>query len=110
MPPVGSSASKTRITYSKISPAGARIPTVSKEGARVNTPETEIAPWEGLYPQTPQLLAGTLIEPPVSVPIAKSTDPLATAVADPLEEPPGTLSGAFGFRGVPKNELTPMRL
>jgi hypothetical protein len=76
-------------------------PTVSKEGAKANTSETEIAPYEGLYPQTPQLLAGTLIEPPVSVPIAKSTNSLATADAEPLDEPPGTLSGAFGFRGVP---------
>jgi hypothetical protein len=49
----------------------------------------------------PQLLAGTRTDPPVSVPKAKSASPQATAEAEPLEEPPGTRSGAAGFSGVP---------
>ena len=49
----------------------------------------------------PQNLAGTRTEPPVSVPSAKSTRPAATATADPLDEPPGSRSGARGLTGVP---------
>ena len=48
------------------------------------------------------------IEPPVSVPIAKSTMPAATATAEPLEEPPGTRSGYWGLRGVPLQRLMPV--
>ena len=47
----------------------------------------------------PQKLAGTRTEPPVSEPTAKSTSPPATAAAEPLEEPPGTRSGARVFTG-----------
>ena len=58
-------------------------------------------PCDGRKPQIPQLLAGTRVEPPVSVPNAKSTRPHATAEADPLDDPPGTRSGACALRGVP---------
>ena len=34
-------------------------------------------------------------------PIEKSTRPAATATAEPLDDPPGTLSEATGFTGVP---------
>src|SRR3972149_6629758 len=67
-------------------------------------------PWEGRIPKIPQLLAGTLADPPVSVPIAKSTRPHATADADPLDDPPGTRSGDFGFNGVPWKKFSPSRL
>ena len=43
----------------------------------------------GLKPATPQQAAGTRIDPPVSVPIAKSASPAATTAAEPLDEPPG---------------------
>ena len=79
----------------------ARIPTVSNVGASGFTPATEINPCEGRRPQMPQLLDGTRTDPPVSVPSAKSARPQATADAYPLEEPPGTRSGAFGLSGVP---------
>ena len=76
-------------------------PTVSSVGAKGITPATEMRPCEGRQPQMPQLLAGTRTEPPVSVPIAKSTSPQATAEAEPFDEPPGTRSGAAGLSGVP---------
>jgi hypothetical protein len=41
----------------------------------------------------PQQAAGIRTEPPVSVPIAKSTSPAATTVAEPLDEPPGISAG-----------------
>src|SRR5262249_52978769 len=65
---------------------------------------------DGRMPQMPQLLAGTRTEPPVSVPRAKSTRPQAAADADPLDEPPGTRSGAWGLSGVPKKRFSPRRL
>src|SRR5436189_5736647 len=74
-------------------------PTVSSVGANGITPATEINPCDGRQPQMPQLLAGTRTDPPVSVPSAKSTSPHATAAADPLDEPPGTRSGAAGLSG-----------
>ena len=52
-------------------------------------------------PNRPQKLAGTRTEPPESVPSATSTRPPATAEAEPLDEPPGTRSGARGLSGVP---------
>ena len=39
------------------------------------------------------------MEPPVSVPTAKSTSPAATATADPLEDPPGHSPGSPGIDG-----------
>src|SRR5256885_17089648 len=88
-------------TCSSNAASRAKTPTVSSVGANGITPATEISPCEGRQPQIPQLLAGTRTEPPVSVPIAKSTMPQATADAEPLEEPPGTRSGTTGLSGVP---------
>ncbi len=45
--------------------------------------------------------AGTRIEPPVSLPIAQSHIPAATATADPPDEPPATRLGSCGFRTAP---------
>src|SRR5688572_19087622 len=46
----------------------------------------------------PQNAAGCRTEPPVSDPSAIGTTPHATAAADPPDDPPGTRSGANGFR------------
>lgn len=40
---------------------------------------------------TPHILAGCLIEPPVSVPRDAGISPAATAAADPELDPPGIL-------------------
>ena len=50
----------------------------------------------------PQSAAGCLIEPPVSVPVARGTRPAATADADPPDEPPGTRDVSHGFLQAPK--------
>jgi hypothetical protein len=47
------------------------------------------------------MLAGTRVDPPVSVPSAKSHRPAATAAAEPLDDPPGTRPGARTLSGVP---------
>jgi hypothetical protein len=43
------------------------------------------------------MLAGCLIDPPVSVPSAAGTSHAATATADPDDEPPGIRLGSQGF-------------
>src|SRR4051795_6538964 len=52
----------------------------------------------GFSPATPQNDAGRMIEPPVCVPIAPRHIPLATAAADPLDDPPGVRSTFQGLR------------
>src|SRR5689334_12788847 len=94
-------ANKTNPTFASTSALCASTPTVSNDGASGFMPATDMKSCEGRKPQIPQLLAGTRVEPPVSVPNAKSTKPQATAEADPLDDPPGTRSGARVFRGVP---------
>src|SRR5262245_6734446 len=92
---------KTAAVLAKMSAVRACTPTVSNVGANGITPATEMKSCEGRSPHTPQLLAGTRTDPPVSVPSAKSAKPQATADTDPLDDPPGTRSGARGFSGVP---------
>jgi hypothetical protein len=58
-------------------------------------------------PNSPQKLAGTRTEPPVSVPSAVSQSPPATAAAEPEDDPPGTRSGALLFSGVPSKAFSP---
>src|SRR5215471_19321389 len=94
-------ANKMRAVRARTSALCARTPTVSNDGANGLTPASEIKPCDGRKPQIPQLLAGIRVEPAVSVPNANTTSPHATAEADPLDEPPGTRSGARGLRGVP---------
>ena len=43
----------------------------------------------------------------MSVPSATSASPVATATAEPLDEPPGTRRGSAGFTGVPDQALVP---
>src|SRR5689334_6621034 len=92
---------------SSTSPTAARVrasrvihPTVSNDGASGSTPSTGTTPCVGRRPNSPQQLAGTRIEPPVSVPSPMSASPAATAEAGPLDEPPVTSPGAAGFGGV----------
>jgi hypothetical protein len=77
-------------TRSTMSTSRANGPTQSSEDSAGRTPRRLTAPKLGLKPTTPQHAAGTRTEPPVSVPIAATAAPLATAAADPLDDPPGT--------------------
>src|SRR5215475_10761632 len=52
----------------------------------------------GLRPTSPHSLAGMRIEPPPSLACAAGTMPLATAAAEPPDEPPVDLVGSHGFR------------
>src|ERR1039457_4284631 len=55
----------------------------------------------------PQQAAGIRTEPPVWVPSPTSASPLATATAEPLDEPPGTRPASSGFTGVPDHGFVP---
>ena len=83
-------------------------PTVSRLGASGQTPVSGIRPQVVLRPAIPQHAAGIRIEPPVSEPYEMSASPLATATAEPLDDPPGTRSGSSGLTGVPKAVLIPL--
>jgi len=82
-------------------------PTASELGACGINPAELTRPCVGRMPYTPQKLAGTRTEPPVSEPSAKSQRLPATAAAEPDDDPPGTRSGASVFSGVPSNLLSP---
>src|SRR5580693_114794 len=47
-------------------------------------------------------------DPPVSVPKPTSASPVATATADPDDDPPGSRRGSRGFVGVPDQWFTPL--
>src|SRR5512146_1953427 len=73
----------------------------SSDDANATSPYRLTRPYVGLTPTTPQNAAGWRTEPPVSEPSAIGTMPAATAAAEPPDEPPGTRSGASGFRAGP---------
>ena len=64
-------------------------PTVSRLGDKGTIPSVETRPNVGLMPKSPHNAAGSRTEQAVSLPSAKSTSPPATALADPLDDPPG---------------------
>src|SRR5690242_13770411 len=81
--------SSSRIPSSTAATSAPIGPTVSNDGASGYTPFTETRPCVVFRPTTPQQAAGTRTEPPVSVPSATSASPVATATADPLDDPAG---------------------
>ncbi len=59
----------------------------------------------GLKPTAPESAAGIRTDPPMSVPSANGTTPVATATADPPDEPPEVRSGFQGLRVTPHRGL-----
>ena len=68
-----------------------------------------ITPSVGLIPTMPCRPAGTRPEPAVSVPIAMSASPVATATADPELDPPLMNSGLRLSGTAPYGERVPTR-
>src|ERR1700675_412218 len=64
-----------------------------------------VSPGVGRIPTMPQNEAGIRIEQPKSVPCASGTIPVATATADPPEEPAGLNAGFQGLRVTPNTSL-----
>ena len=82
-------------------------PTWSQLQLRSSTPARETRPYVGFSPAMPHIDAGMRMLPPVSVPIAPTTQPAATAAPEPLEEPPVHRSRSQGFRGCPVYGFSP---
>src|SRR5690606_25977962 len=73
---------------------------------RSRMPSLGIRPAVVRMPTTPQKAAGMRMEQPKSVPWASGTIPLATAAAEPPDEPAGLRAGFQGLRVAPKTSLT----
>ncbi len=65
-------------------------------------------PTEGLNPTMPLMLAGHVMEPFVSVPMAAQANPAATAAPLPEDEPQVLRSIAWGLRVSPPTALHPL--
>ena len=59
-------------------------------------------PSDGRKPTTPQNAAGLRSDPPMSLPSANASIPLARAAAAPPLLPPTDFDGSWGFRVTPK--------
>ena len=79
------------------------IPGVSNVEDNGIIPEEEIMPRVGLKAYTPLANPGIMRLPFVSVPRATSQNPEATAIAEPLLEPPGVKDSPCGFFPCPPN-------
>src|SRR4029453_15749076 len=82
-------------------------PAVSWECEIGTMPCCGISPTVGFRPTMPFSAAGQTIEPFVSVPMARSASPAATAAPDPLDEPPAERLRAYGLRVRPPYALQP---
>src|SRR5262249_62142180 len=78
----------------------------SRMNRKPTKPYGDTRPYVGLSPTTPLRLAGCLIEPPVSDPSAAMAMPVATATADPPDDPPGTRLKSHGFITGPYAEFS----
>src|SRR5580692_93773 len=105
--PAAKPGSISRMPSSTAATSAPSGPTVSRDGASGYTPCTGTRPQVVLRPTTPQQAAGIRTEPPVSVPSATSASPVATATAEPLDDPPGRRRGSSGFTGVPDQVFVP---
>ncbi len=72
------------------------------------TPERLQSPTVGLIPTIPLIDDGHMIEPPVSVPIARAARLAATTTAEPELDPHGLRSSAYGLRHCPPLALHPL--
>ena len=83
-------------------------PSLSMVQLRAMAPVRGTKPKVGRRPVTPQRVEGEEMEPSVSEPMAKPTQPAATALAGPAEEPLEPWLGFHGLRVCPPNQLSPM--
>jgi hypothetical protein len=94
-----SSTTATSATRVASTPAVSRVPEIGTVRPVPHRPTV------GRKPTTPQCAAGTRTDPPVSVPRASGTTPVATATAEPPEDPPAERLGSCGLRTGPKTGL-----
>src|SRR5918999_4044529 len=97
-------ASKTSAQSSTLLHIG---PILSIDHASAIAPVRGMRPKVGRSPVTPLRVAGDEIEPCVSVPRAKPTNPAATAEPGPADEPLDPCSGHHGLRVRSPNHRSP---
>src|SRR5262249_61190098 len=85
----------------------AASPMVSGAAGGPIAPRVDTIPWVAFHAVSPQQCAGIRSEPPVSEPNAITAEPLATAAADPDDDPPEIKSGFHGLRTRPHTALYP---
>ncbi len=83
-------------------------PALSIDQESVMHPARLTAPKVGLKPVTPQRAEGAMIDPNVSVPMAKATNPAEVAEADPADEPLAPCFRSHGFFVFPPNQTSPL--
>src|SRR6201999_3402410 len=90
------------------STARQRAPSLSIVQLSAIAPVRGTKPKVGRRPVSPQRVDGEAMEPSVSEPIAKATQPAATALAEPADDPLEPWLGFHGLRVRPPNHLSPM--
>src|ERR1700761_5177083 len=98
-------AASTRAQSSALREIG---PSLSIVQLRAIAPVRGTKPKVGLRPVVPQRVEGDEMEPSVSDPMAKGTQPAATALAGPAEEPLEPWSVFHGLRVRPPYQTSPM--
>src|ERR1035441_7951644 len=83
-------------------------PSLSIVQLKVMAPVRGTKPKVGRKPVTPQRVEGPEMEPPVSDPIEKATEPADVADAGPADEPLDPCAVFQGLRVWPPNHLSPM--
>src|SRR5260370_10586915 len=78
-----------------------RGPILSSVQARAIAPRRLTNPYVGRKPVTPQKALGVMMEPDVSEPSANVARPAATAMPEPLDEPPAQRVRSQGFSAAP---------
>src|SRR5713101_2099889 len=87
-------AAKMRAQSSALRAIG---PILSMDGASAMVPYRLTRPYVGRRPMTPQNADGQMIEPHVSVPIAKAARPAATIAPEPDDDPQVQQAVSQGF-------------
>src|SRR5882757_7158392 len=82
-------------------------PILSMVQLRAMAPVRGTKPKVGRRPVTPQRVEGEEMEPSVSVPMAKPTQPAETVLALPADEPLEPWRGFQGLRVRPPNQRSP---
>src|SRR5215831_8325499 len=82
-------------------------PSLSMDQESAIAPVRGTSPNVGRRPVVPQRVDGEEMEPSVSEPMAKPTQPAAVAEADPADDPLEPCCGFHGLRVIPPNHLSP---
>src|SRR5208337_3386592 len=81
-------------------------PSLSNDQHNVIAPVRGTRPYVGRNPVTPHRMLGLTMLPPVSLPMAKPTNPAAVAAPGPALDPDAPSSSSHGFTVWPPNQMS----